>query len=178
MRITGGVFKGRVVCSPGGFNTRPVTERIRKSIFDILSHTVSFSGMFLDLFAGSGIMGMEFMSRGGLGGIFVDSGGSSCLTIKRNLRSLGLEEKAFTLRLPVKRALSSGMFSPGEFEVIFVDPPFSHGFKDYLLSCLPLVHHGGVVVMRFYKGVGLPESIRGRVLIERIYGESRVIFAR
>ncbi len=178
MRITGGIFRGRVILSPRGLATRPVTERIRKSIFDILSGMVSFSGMFLDLFSGSGVMGIEYMSRGGLGGVFVDSGNQSCLFIRKNLRLLGIEDKASVIRSSVKRVLSSGMFSSGEFEVVFVDPPFSHGFKDYLLDTIPLVHQGGVVVMRFYKKVKLPEEFGRRVVVERVYGESRVVFVR
>lgn len=173
MRITGGIFKGREIFAPKGSATRPILERVRKSLFDLLSSHINFSDFFLDLFAGSGVLGIEYMSRGGKGGIFVDKSWRAVETIRSNLRRLGISEGIKVYRMDVERFIRSNKLGSGPFEVIFVDPPFDRGFQPFIMNALRMLDDKGVMVVRIFKKSNVPDGIN--IIDNRVYGESRIL---
>lgn len=181
MRIIAGCRKGLRIKLPEGSGARPVTGRIKESVFGILSEIVPGAGV-LDLFAGAGSFGLEALSRGASSAVFVDSSPRCALAIRENLENLGLEGEVFCE--PVSSALGK-LSSRGEkFDIIFVDPPFKSGKEDIeaalaALWDMSLLSPGAVAAARCHfkeddagQPVGI-ECFRG----ER-YGENMVYFYR
>ena len=93
MRIVGGAFKGRRISAPTGLVSRPTTDRTREAIFNILAHDADFelhNARIIDLFAGSGALGLEALSRGGANALFVDTDNAARGAIRENIEALGL----------------------------------------------------------------------------------------
>lgn len=123
MRITGGVAKGRPIKAPPGQRTRPTLARVREAIFDILGAAVG-EASFLDLFAGSGSVGLEALSRGAARVLFVEIRPENCALIRANLRSLGLGEGASIWCLDALKAVRRLAAKGEKFDIIFADPPY------------------------------------------------------
>lgn len=126
MRIVGGSARGRPLRAPRGLHTRPTADRVRQSIFDVLGQRLD-GGAVLDLYAGSGAMGLEALSRGAARAVLVDRDREALATCRHNATTLGLADCTEFLPLDalvaVKRLGSSG----GRFDLIFVDPPYTDG---------------------------------------------------
>ncbi len=121
MRIIGGMAKRRGIKSPSAAQgVRPILSRIKKSLFDILSPRLAES-RFLDLYAGSGAVGIEALSRGAADVTFVDSNPHCLSIIRQNLSSLGFQERAHLVRGDATRRLS---LATGPFDLIFMGPPY------------------------------------------------------
>lgn len=120
MRIVAGIFKGHRLSSPSGTETRPTADRVREAIFNILGSPPD-SCMVLDLFAGTGALGLEALSRGAVHTTFVEQNKASIRTIKENVLRLRLQEKTTVLHASADQALQR---IPGPFTWIFVDPPY------------------------------------------------------
>jgi 16S rRNA (guanine(966)-N(2))-methyltransferase RsmD len=120
VRIVAGAYGGRTLQAPRGSGTRPTSDRVREALFSIL---VSVEGaVVLDLFAGSGALGIEALSRGAAAVTFVDSATAAVAAIRHNLQQLGLE--ADVLRMPALRALSCTPVAGRQYDLVFVDPPY------------------------------------------------------
>jgi 16S rRNA (guanine(966)-N(2))-methyltransferase RsmD len=118
--VVAGRHGGRTLVAPRGNATRPTSDRVREALFSIL---VSVEGArVLDLFAGSGALGIEALSRGAAQVIFVDSAQSAVTVIRHNLERLG--ERAEVLRMPVRRALTCSPVDAGQYDLVFLDPPY------------------------------------------------------
>src|SRR3989304_3726535 len=101
MRIVAGRHRGRTLAAPGGRDTRPTADRVREALFNVLQHGLGVeldSATVLDLFAGTGALGLEAVSRGAAHAVFVESGRTALDLIRDNIASLGEEEKALVLR--------------------------------------------------------------------------------
>ena len=122
MRITGGSVRGQQLLVPRDCRFRPTTDRTREAVFSILATQVGEWSRGLDLFAGSGAFGIEALSRGAEWIDFVDQETRSCAIIKQNLSKVGLAEKAHVYCCSVTKALS---FLDNEYDIIFMDPPYS-----------------------------------------------------
>lgn len=122
MRVIAGALGGRRLNAPRGRATRPTPERVREAIFSSLGQLGGLR--VLDLFAGSGAMGIEALSRGAAHAVFVEQAGSALGALRRNLRDLALEDRAEVIPLPVARALRG--FAGRGFELVFADPPYAH----------------------------------------------------
>jgi 16S rRNA (guanine966-N2)-methyltransferase len=169
MRVVGGEYGGRRLAAPRGRSTRPTSERTREAVFSMLG---DISGArVLDLFAGSGALGIEALSRGAAHATFVDSGPAAVTVIRRNLEQLGLGECALIAKLDV-RALGP----VGEaYDLVFVDPPYpqANPLGPLLARELPArVTPGGRVVSesdrRSPLELGLP------MIRERRYGDTLI----
>jgi 16S rRNA (guanine(966)-N(2))-methyltransferase RsmD len=115
-----GIHGGRVLRAPKGTATRPTSDRVREALFSILA---SVEGAHvLDLFAGSGALGIEALSRGAASATFVDSAAAAIATVRQNLADLGLE--AEVLRMPAVRALSCTPVADRQYDLVFLDPPY------------------------------------------------------
>lgn len=123
LKILGGEFGGRILKAPKGVQTRPTTSMLRKAVFDILQPKIQ-DAIFLDLFAGSGAMGIEALSRGAQQAIFVDSHRDAIRCLKENLALLNIESKTHIIQNDVFRALTKLYEMKLMCDVIYADPPY------------------------------------------------------
>lgn len=124
MRVIAGSHRGARLIAPRGAGTRPTADRVREAVFSMLDGAgAGFEGMLvLDLFAGSGAMGIEALSRGARAAVFVDSAPAAATAITRNLASLGIE--AEVVRRDALAALRSAPAGARQYDLIFIDPPY------------------------------------------------------
>ena len=158
MRIIGGTLKRRKLFFPRTSLTRPVTDRAKETIFNVLA-TFTESASVLDLFAGSGSLGIEALSRGASEVFFVDSAKASCLCIERNLKALGLESVSTVLAIPVLGALERFEKRGQRFNLTFLDPPHNKGLIKKVLHQLDhsdIVPPFGNIVVGHSNHEGLP----------------------
>lgn len=134
MRIVGGEFSGRSLAAPKGSATRPTSDRTRESIFNVLSHRYpeSLAGArILDLFAGTGALGIEALSRGGTYCVFVEESVEGRGIIRANVEAFGLTGRTKILRRDATHMGSAGTFQP--FGLVFADPPYGKELGDRAL---------------------------------------------
>lgn len=174
MRVIAGSAKGRQLKGPPGRGTRPMTDRLKVSLFDMLS-AYGFGGIrVLDLFAGTGSLGIEMLSRGADWADFVEQNPTVCRIIQDNLSTTRLAERARIYTMPVARFLSirsANMDSTREYDIILLDPPYADpAINDTLqaIALSPLLIEGGLVVIGHANRVKLADE----------YGEGRLYRVR
>jgi 16S rRNA (guanine966-N2)-methyltransferase len=116
-------LKGRRLIGPSGRATRPTADRTKESIFNILSGRIQ-NRRVLDLFAGSGALGIEALSRGAAFAVFIDQAKAAMDTLHRNIRALGLEGRCRTVRWDIRKNLNC-LRSTQPFDLVFMDPPYA-----------------------------------------------------
>ncbi|WP_350333484.1 16S rRNA (guanine(966)-N(2))-methyltransferase RsmD [Coralliovum pocilloporae] len=133
MRVVGGKFRGKALAGPKTDAIRPTTDRMRESVFNILEHR--FGGLegrrVLDLFAGTGALGLEAMSRGAEHALFVEEGVEGRGLLRRNIESLGLMGRTRIFRRDATKLGEVGTLEP--FDLVFLDPPYSRGLGEQAL---------------------------------------------
>lgn len=141
MRIVGGRLGGRTLAAPKSQDVRPTSERLREALFNILAHgyDASLTGTrVLDLFAGTGALGLEAMSRGAAFALFIDDGAEARALMRQNVEALGL---GGITRIFRRDATRLGAVHPNEpFGLVFIDPPYRKGLAEKSLVSL---HDGG-----------------------------------
>lgn len=179
MRVITGLAKGRRLKAPKGFITRPTTDRVKESLFNILGD-IPDGAIVLDLFAGSGGLGIEALSRGAEYGVFIDQNSVSCQVITENLQTTGLLSKATVLRNDVLRALELLKKQDRVFTLIFCDPPYMTGLVEMTLkkiSNLKIVACGAIFVAEHSRREALADRIGGFNLVRREqYGDTTMSF--
>ncbi len=148
MRIISGNLRGRKLIQVQGNDIRPTSDRVREAIFNILGPGVR-NARVLDLFAGTGALGLEALSRGAGHGVFVDASLSSCTIIQKNIDLCRMKEKALLIHhdiiaLPFPQALKAA-----PFDLIFIDPPYGRGHVETTLEktgFIDLLKPDGIVV--------------------------------
>jgi 16S rRNA (guanine966-N2)-methyltransferase len=173
MRVVAGRYGGRRLVAPPGSATRPTSDRVREALFSILGDIQD--ARVLDLFAGSGALGIEALSRGASRAVFVDSDPRAVAVIRANLDSLGIE--AATHRRPTLAYLDNA--SDGPFDLVFVDPPYSSASE--LAGPLserlpPVLTHSARIVSESDKRH--PLNLTLPLLDERVYGDTRIAIHR
>lgn len=148
MRVIAGAAKGRRLKSLPGPGTRPITDRVKTALFDILGASV-VGARVLDLFAGTGSVGIEALSRGAAEAVFVEKDPRAIRVLRENLRETGLADRARVVRADVFAFLRSG--PPEPFDLIYIAPPQYRGWWRRTLALLDerpgwLAAHGTVVV--------------------------------
>lgn len=118
MRVIGGEFRSRVIRSLPGLDTRPTPDRLRETLFNILAPRIA-DLTFADLYAGTGAVGIEALSRGAACAIFIEQSRSAVNVIRENLRSLGLESRA-----QVRHGRATAVLPQIVADIIFIDPPY------------------------------------------------------
>ncbi|NMB76709.1 MAG: 16S rRNA (guanine(966)-N(2))-methyltransferase RsmD [Myxococcales bacterium] len=180
MRIVGGELRGRRLFGPKASDVRPTSDRVREAIFDLLGPG-PLSGRVLDLFAGTGALGIEALSRGCERAVFVESAPAAAAVIRRNLETCRLLDRARIARADVARFLS-GTDPDRPFALILLDPPYRQGLAQEALSAITSgewVAPAGVVVAEAEKGAALPERVGGLGLAKhKIYGDTAVFIYR
>jgi len=141
MRIIGGSARGRRLKAPKGRALRPTAARVKEALFNILPHDLS-GVKVLDLFAGTGNVTVEALSRGAAEAILVDASAESAKTIRENLRRLDLTDRAKVWTAPVNRALRLLRGRRETFDIIFLDPPYDQRLVE---KTLQMVARGGLL---------------------------------
>ena len=135
MRIVGGEFRGRALAAPASRDIRPSSDRLRETLFDILVHRHSdriVGARVLDLFAGTGALGLEALSRGAAFALLVEENVVVRGLIRRNIEMLGLTGRTRILRRDATRLGNAGTVSP--FDLTFIDPPYEKGLGEKALA--------------------------------------------
>jgi len=182
MRLIGGEHRGRKLIAPRGVRTRPLTARVRESIFSRLtSRDIITDASVLDLFAGSGAFGLEALSRGARRVVFVDRARMSANAIRQNLRQLNLLDRALIINADYRAALKELSAGAQCFRLISVDPPFNADSTAEILALiatLGLLAPDGLVVTRQFHRTPEP-AVTGleRISLARI-GDHRVALYR
>lgn len=171
LRIAGGTARGIPITEPRGYRLRPTSGLVREAVFNILGDLVEGSAA-LDLYAGTGALGIEALSRGAAAATFIDAEAAACQAILQTLARAGLATKATVLRGRLPTALAS---IRGPFNLIFLDPPYQDDAVETLLALPVLVASGGLVVYEHASRYNPPERPDGLRLTERrVYGDSAI----
>jgi len=181
MRVIAGDFGGRRLKAVPGTNTRPTTDKVKESMFNIIGPYFN-GGVGLDLFAGTGGLGIEALSRGIDRAIFIDKDYKALSTVRENLAALGLQkDRAEVQKNDAKRALE-GLKARGEsFDLVFLDPPYKlTGLYQELILHLQeqnMLREGAVIVAEHSEEVELPDRFEGAVRWRlATYGEISISF--
>jgi 16S rRNA (guanine966-N2)-methyltransferase len=182
MRIVGGALRGRALSSPRTQAIRPTADRLRESVFDILAHRFDDpveGAMVIDLFAGTGALGFEAISRGAARTLFVDDGAEARALLRANIEALGL---GGVTRIFRRDATKLGLAPPGEtFALAFLDPPYGKNLArpalDALLGGGWLTKDALVVIEEDASAeIDLPSELKQEDA--RRYGDTQFVFAR
>ena len=182
MRIVGGRFKGRALSAPAGRDIRPTSDRLREAMFNILEHAYDdpVSGArVLDLFAGTGALGIEALSRGARSALFVDAGLEARGIIRANLEALGIMGLARISKRDVAHLGPAG--AQGGFTLVFADPPYGKGLAGKALAALlrgNWLATGALVVVEEAKGAEIDVPDGFSVEETRTYGDTQVMVLR
>ena len=168
MRVIGGIAKGRQLKGPPGLGTRPMTDKLKGSLFNILMPFGIEGTRVLDLYAGSGSLGIELLSRGAIHADFVEQNAGVCRVIQDNLNATKLAEHARIHQMPVARFLSlrasQSLDSAGLYDIIVLDPPYADPTIPETLEALatsPLLAPDGLVVIGHANRVKLADEYGG-----------------
>ena len=179
MRIIGGEFRGRKLLSVRGRGTRPTADRIREAIFNILSSGVR-EAVVLDLFAGTGALGLEALSRGAQKAVFVETDKNTLSVIRRNVEAIGLEQRATMIKWDILKNLDCLRAFSGRVNLAFMDPPYANNLIEPTLSHL---HTSGCleanarVIVEHSPPEGIPEDeLPFHLVDQRSYGKTLVSF--
>lgn len=135
MQVVAGSARRILLKTPPGLSTRPTSNRIKETLFNILQPRIQ-GARFLDLFAGSGAMGIEALSRGAVEAVFVEKSRPVCAIIEDNLARTHLKEKARLLQSDVLGALRRLEGENRQFDIVFMDPPYDSGCEEAVLEIL------------------------------------------
>ncbi len=172
VRVIAGAAKGRRLSAPPGLGTRPLTDRVKEALFSSLGDEVA-GARILDLFAGSGSLGIEALSRGAASAVFVEKSRTTAGMIRKNLDVTSLEGEVICA--DVEPFLRS---AHGEFDLAFVDPPYARSLallEDVLSKTAELLADGGIMVLHRRAGEETPAAPDGTALVDdRRYGDTQL----
>ncbi len=160
MRVITGKARGVALKTPEGLQTRPTADRVKEALFSIIQFDIP-GARVLDLFGGTGQLGIEALSRGAKSVVFVDEREDSCRLIKENLRRTKLEGEGQVIRSDYLAYLKNCRDS---FDIIFLDPPYAEVFLENSLNCITeidILRSGGIIVAERPLGKELPWDFSG-----------------
>ncbi len=180
MRISAGKAKGRrlkTVAASAGSPLRPTASKVREAVFDIIGPRIR-GATFLDLYAGTGAIGLEALSRGAGSAVFVEINRTRAEHIRKVGEELGFSDRMKVYRMSAAAYLKKAARSGGGFDLVFIDPPYRSG---EVTKVLPLVSGegilkaGGVVLVEHHSKEALPQSVgRLRQMKRYVYGDTAV----
>ncbi|MFD0988352.1 16S rRNA (guanine(966)-N(2))-methyltransferase RsmD [Methyloligella solikamskensis] len=182
MRIVSGRFRSHTLVAPKGDATRPTSDKVRQALFNVLEHGMGVDfddARVLDLFAGSGALGLEALSRGARFCCFIDEAAGARAAIRRNVEALGLTGASKIWRRDATRLGPVGTMTP--FDLVFLDPPYGKGLGEKALASLA---EGGwlapdaIAVLEEKSGLTLEIPCAFETLDERDYGDTRITLLR
>jgi len=177
IRIIGGSNKKRKLSTFSGKDIRPTSDRLRESIFNIISPIVK-NAVSLDLFAGTGALGIEALSRGACFCLFIDNNKAAIELIKTNIALCQFEEKAMTRKWDITKNLDCVLSLEKKFDLIFMDPPYHQDMISTTLHHLQRtqkITNGASIVIEHAISEAIPESLSCfQVMDQRRYGKTEV----
>lgn len=179
MRIIAGSARGRTLIAPSGNTTRPTQDKVRESLFNILQFRVQGAHV-LDLFAGSGALGLESISRGAEMAVLVDSSRQAVQCITKNIKTVRADETARVLACDYRQAISRLQSEGACFDLVFIDPPYRMEDTGEIVS---LLYDGGLLsedawlIIEHALSVQPQLPPRFRVRDRRKYGDTQMTFA-
>ena len=183
MRIVGGEFRGRALVAPSGRDTRPTADRLRQTVFDILAHgshgAVVPGARVLDLFAGTGALGLEALSRGAAFCLFVEEAVAARGAIRSNIEALGLTGRTRLFRRDATRLGPAGTVQP--FTLAFADPPYGRGLGEKALASAlsgGWLVPGALVVLEEAASAEIAPVAGFDVVDRREVGDTQILFLR
>ena len=183
MRIVGGQFRGRPLAAPDHEGTRPTSDRAREAMFNILAHGMpgfALAGArVLDLFAGTGALGLEALSRGAAFCLFVEQEADARALVRRNVEALGLTGVTKIFRRDATDLGPAGRY--GGFALAFLDPPYGQGLAERALASAAeggWIAPGAIAVIEERKGTGVALPAGFEALDQRSWGDTQALFAR
>lgn len=195
MRISGGEFRGRVLSVPKGLDVRPTQDRVREALFSMLQNDIC-GARFLDLFAGSGSVGLEALSRGAAEVSFVEHAPRSLACLSRNIAMLKVEAQCRMIRADVYAWLAAapaannglkgvnGLNAPEAFDIAYADPPYAvgaeHGYTTVLARLAEggFVKPGGLFIAEMTSGQAPDSAPAWELCRDRTYGQTRLAIYR
>lgn len=185
MRIVGGRHRGRKLRAPAGGGLRPTSDRARESVFNILEHTILGAGFgagtVADVFAGTGALGLEALSRGASHATFIDNDPVALKCVRGNAGGLGEGRSVTLLKLDVTRLPPPPLAAKTPFALVFLDPPYLTGLGVAALQGLAAmgwIADGTVCVTEVAANEALAPPPGFVLLSERVYGAARVLFLK
>jgi 16S rRNA (guanine966-N2)-methyltransferase len=182
VRVVGGRLKGRNLAAPSSRDIRPTADRLRESLFNILVHAYDdpiLDARVLDLFAGTGALGIEAISRGAKFALFIDNGAEARALLRNNVESLGLGGVTKVYR---RDATDLGPAHPLEpFALVFLDPPYAKGFGQTALASLRnggWLTKGALLVVEEAKAAAFKAPEGFEELDRRAYDDTEFVFLR
>jgi 16S rRNA (guanine966-N2)-methyltransferase len=178
LRITGGRLRGRRLAALKGREIRPTSDRVREALFSMVGQDLSGISV-MDLFAGTGALGIEALSRGAQSAVFVDKSSRAVGLIRRNVTICGLEEASRTVRWDLTKGLPAQSTPPeGPFRLVFMDPPYGLGLTGPVLDSLGssgILAPGALVIAETGSGdpLHVPEKFFS-LLQSRTYGDTGI----
>lgn len=170
MRVITGSARGRRLQTLEGRDVRPTTDKVKESVFSIIQFQIQ-GRVFLDLFAGSGQMGIEALSRGAKKAYLVDQSMKAMRVIEQNVKTTGFEESAAVVRQDAQSFIMSARES---FDIAYLDPPFEKGLIDEVLPMLASkMNKGGVILCECAENETLPETA-GDFVLDRTYRYGKI----
>lgn len=171
MRIITGSRRGRKLKTLEGLAVRPTPDRVKEALFNILQFNVE-GRVFLDLFAGSGQIGLEALSRGASRAVFVDQSKASCAIIAENVKTTDFGSQSRIVNADYSAFLLRG---PGPFDIAFLDPPYRTGILEKALAAVtPHMNRGGIVICEHPSDEALPEEA-GEFVRTREYRYGKIL---
>jgi 16S rRNA (guanine966-N2)-methyltransferase len=176
VRIIGGLLGGRRIRAPRGDETRPTADRVRQALFDVLGGDVA-GARVLDLYAGTGALALEALSRGAASAVLVDRAAASVRCIEENVAALGVGDRARVLRADVPAALAR---LSDRFDLVFLDPPWADAAEvagRVLPALPPLLSSGARVIVEHDRRLALPDQFGDLACADRRrWGDTAVSF--
>lgn len=179
MRIIAGEAKGRELLAPKGMNTRPTLAKVKEAMFGMIQFDIE-GAYVLDLFSGSGSLGIEALSRGARRAVFCDSGRDAYNTVKANLKKLGYEERASVCYSDSIRLLETLAASGESFDIVLLDPPYETALESEAIKKLEelgLIKPGAILLCEHSKSNPPVFSSAFTVKKAKKYGDSYVTYA-
>ncbi|RPH69420.1 MAG: 16S rRNA (guanine(966)-N(2))-methyltransferase RsmD [Myxococcaceae bacterium] len=181
MRIVAGTHRGRPLAGPKSSGLRPTADRVRESLFNLLGQFFA-GGEVLDLYAGTGALAFEALSRGMHRAVLVDRGAESARLVQENARALGMESAIELLRMPVARAVPRLASEGRRFALVFADPPYAEEAVVEVVRTVGegrLLDEGGTLVVEHGRREVAPDMVAGLQRVEsRRFGDTVVSLYR
>lgn len=179
MRIITGVAKGRSIKAPEGENTRPTSDRVKESIFNIISKKI-YASKVLDLFSGTGNLGLESLSRGAEACTFVEKNRDTYKILAYNIENLKFTPNSETYRLDSFEVLETLGKNKRKYDIIFLDPPYSMGMVEKAIkriSELGILERDGIIISECDEKESIPEKILSiKIYRTEKYGRTKIHF--
>lgn len=180
MKIVGGKYRGRHLLSPSFKGIRPTTNMVKEAIFNVIGGAVT-GAEILDLFAGTGALGIEALSRGAKSAVFVDSSQEACDLIRSNLKKLGISSAATVMQAQCESAVKKLYDAGRSFDIIFIDPPYHKSELEgilLLLGAMNILKKNGIAVVEHSCKTKALQSAGGGISAfkTRRYGDTSVTF--